>query len=82
MLTIEEIKAKKQELSKSLHSKGDEIGTLWADLFVPRKANSKGELVATIISNGITAFDTFMLVRKLFDRYGHLFGRDKKKRRR
>lgn len=82
LTTIEEIQARKEELRTEIHKKNDEIGSLWNNLFVPKKANTKGELVANIISNSITAFDTFMLMRKLFTQYGHLFGHRKKKKSR
>lgn len=80
--TLEEIQEQKSQLRASLEAKGEEIGALWTDLSTPKKANSKGELIASIISNGVTAFDAFMLVRKLIDRYGSLFGRRKKRKRR
>lgn len=77
--TLADIQARKEELLSDIHKKNEEIGRLWNSLFVPKKANTKGELVANIISNGITAFDTFMLVRKLMGKYGSLF-RSRKKR--
>lgn len=79
LTTIEEIQARKEELRTEIHKKNQEISSLWNKLIVPKKANSRGELVANIISNGVTAFDTFMLIRKLFSQYGHLFGGRKKK---
>ena len=48
-------------------------------MFTPKSANTKGELVANIVSNSITAFDTFMLVRKLMGKYSGLFRRKKKR---
>jgi len=48
-------------------------------LTAPKKSDTKGELIANLISNSITAIDAFLLVRKLMKSYGHLFG--KKKRR-
>ena len=56
------------------------IGTGWAFFIIaPKKSDTKGELIANLISNSITAIDAFLLVRKLMKSYGHLFG--KKKRR-
>lgn len=77
--TLEDIQLRKDELQTQIQEKSDRIGTLWNGLFTPRKANTKGELVANIISNSITAFDTFMLVRKLMGKYGFIFrGKSKK----
>lgn len=78
--TLESILAKKGELHAEIAKKNEEISKHWNSLFAPQKPNSKGELVTSIISNGITAFDTFMLVRKLMVNYGHIFKRGKKKR--
>lgn len=78
--TIEDIQARKEELREDIHSSNDQISALWNYLFTPKKANTKGEMVTSIISNSITAFDTFMLMRKLFSQYGHLFKRTKKHR--
>ncbi len=77
--TLSDIQARKRELQAEINKKGEQISDLWTKFFTPPKANTKGEMVATIISNGITAFDTFMLVRKLMNRYGHLFGGKRKR---
>ena len=78
--TLEDIQLRKEELQQELQKKSEEISCLWNGLFTPKKANTKGELVANIISNSITAFDTFMLVRKLMGKYGFIFRNKKKKR--
>lgn len=82
MTTLEEIQARKSELLIKIHERNDEITTLWEDVFTPKKASTKGELITTIISNSITAFDAFMLVRKLLHQYGYLFYRGKKRQKR
>ncbi len=79
-ITLEYIEEQKLALSKAISKKGEEIGAVWHTLVTPKRATTKGELVTSIISNGITAFDTFMLVRKLMNRYGHLFSRRSKKK--
>ena len=70
---------RKEELKTQLGSQSDKIGSLWNDLFLPKKANSKGELIANLVSNSITAIDAFILVRKLMKTYGWLLGRKKRK---
>ena len=83
MNTLEEIRASKEELHAEIQKKEEMIASTWESLWVPTKANSKGEMVTHIIANSITAIDAFLTMRKLVSRYGHLFGigRRKKKRR-
>lgn len=77
--TLEDIASRKEELKAQLRDNSDKVGRLWHGLWVPQKANSKGELIANLINNSITAFDAFILARKLMNTYGWLFGRRKKK---
>ncbi len=77
--TLEDVQLRKEELQAEIQKQNEEISVLWNELFIPRKANTKGELIANIISNSITAFDAFMLVRKLMNQYGSFFGRKKKR---
>ena len=77
--TLADLHARKDELQANIQKKGEQIETLWKGLFTPKSANTKGELVANIVSNSITAFDTFMLVRKLMGKYSGLFRRKKKR---
>lgn len=80
--TLEDIRLRKDELKGELHKQSEQTSDLWGNLFTPKPANNRGELVANIISNCITAFDTFMLVRKLMNRYDNLFGRKRRKGKR
>lgn len=77
--TLEDIELRKTQLRAQLRDNSDKVGTLWRSLWVPEKANSKGELIANLINNSITAIDAFFLVRKLMNTYGWLFGRRKRK---
>ena len=76
--TLEEIQKRKDELQADIRQESSQIGTLWHSLFDPKKASSKGELVANLLANSITAIDGFLLVRKLMKSYGHLFGKRKR----
>lgn len=76
--TLEDIQARKDELLTEIHKSNEQIGDLWNGLFVQKKASTRGELLTSIISKSITAFDAFMLVRKLVMQYGHLFRKTKK----
>jgi hypothetical protein len=77
--TLEEIQLRKEKLQSDIQQENDQIGTLWRTLFAPQKASSKGELVANLLANSITAIDGFLLVRKLMKTYGFLFNRNKRK---
>ena len=77
--SLEDIALRKDELKAQLSDESEKIGTLWRELFVAQKPNSKGELIANLVDNAITAIDAFLLVRKLMNTYGWLFGRRKKK---
>ena len=73
--TLEEIQKRKDELQADIRMESNQMGTLWHSLFDPKKANTKGELVANLITNSITAIDGFLLIRKLMRSYGSLFKR-------
>ena len=77
--TLEEIQLRKEKLHSDIQQENDQIGFLWRTLFAPQKASSKGELVANLIANSITAIDGFLLVRKLMKTYGYIFSRKKKR---
>lgn len=77
--TLEEIQLRKEKLLSDIEKEGDQIGIVWRTLYAPQKASSKGELVANLLSNSITAIDGFLLVRKLMKTYGYIFSRKKKR---
>lgn len=76
--TLEDIQAHKEELQTEIHQNNEHIGLLWNGLFVHKKDTTKGEIITSIISKSITALDAFMLMRKLFIQYGHIFKKKKK----
>jgi hypothetical protein len=77
--TLEQIQQRKEALHANIQKDNGQIGLLWHQLTAPQKSDSKGELIANLISNSITAIDAFLLVRKLMKSYGHLFGKKKRK---
>ena len=77
--TLEEIRLRKDKLQSDIDKESDQIGILWRTLCAPQKASSKGELVANLLANSITAIDGFLLVRKLMKTYGFLFNRKKRR---
>ncbi len=76
--TIEEIQLRKEELRDELHASSELIGNIWMEITNDNKPSTKGEMMTSIISKSITAFDAFMLARKLVTQYGRIF---KRKRR-
>ena len=77
--TLEEIQLRKEQLQSDIHAKNERISTLWHELTAPQPSSSKGELIASLVTNSITAIDGFLLVRKLMKTYGWLFKHKKKK---
>ena len=74
--TLDEIRQRKDELLNELQQDNTQFTTLWNQVFLKRENNTKG-----LVSNGIVAFDTFMLVRKLMKNYGSIFGFGKGKKK-
>jgi len=79
--TLEEIQQHKAELQRQLQGESQKVSTLMSGLKAAAKPAGKGEMIASLITNSITAFDAFLLVRKLMKSYGHLFHKTTKKRR-
>ena len=73
--TLEEIQQRKEQLTEELQKDSTRFSTLWGQLFVKRKDASKGEYIASMVTNSITAIDAFLLVRKLLKGYRHIFRR-------
>jgi len=83
--TLEEIRMRKDQLSDAIDHDGEIIGEMWNDLFKKPENSTKGEYVATLVTNAITAIDAFLLARKLMKNYAGLFtffGKNKKKKNR
>ena len=79
--TLDEIQARKDELLDEIRQDNTKMSTMWDQVFLKRENNTKTDYIASIVTNGIVAFDTFMLIRKLIKGYGFLFGKNKKKKR-
>ena len=79
--TLDEIRERKDELLDELQKDSTKMSTMWNQEFLKREENSKGDYIASLVSNGVMAFDAFLLIRKLMKGYGILFGKNKKKKR-
>lgn len=73
--TLEEIRQRKEQLTDELQKDSMRFSTLWGQMFVKRKDATKGEFIASMVTNSITAIDAFLLVRKLLKNYRSLFRR-------
>ena len=76
--SLEEIQSRKDQLKDDIQQQSGQITNLWRDLTAPQPSRSKGEMIASLVTNSITAIDGFLLVRKLIRSYGFLFGRKKR----
>ena len=79
--TLDEIRERKDELLDELQKDSTKMSTMWNQVFLKREENSKGDYIASLVSNGVMAFDAFLLIRKLMKGYGILLGKNKKKKR-
>ena len=77
--SLEEIQSRKDQLKDDIQQQSGQITTIWRELTAPQPSSSKGEMIASLVTNSITAIDGFLLVRKLMRSYGFLFGRKKRK---
>lgn len=80
--TLEEIRRRKDELLDAIEDDNTQFTTLWHRVFLKKEGNSRGDYIASLVSNGFVAVDTFLLVRKLLRGYNTLFGKKKSKKRR
>jgi hypothetical protein len=85
--TLEEIQLRRDQLSEDINREGEKIATLWNGIFKKQENSTRGEYIATLVANSITAIDAFLLVRKLIKNYSGVldfFRKDdsKKKKRR
>lgn len=78
--TLDEIVERKDALLEEIQRDEEKVASLWSQTFLKRDETSKGDYIASLVSNGFMAFDAFLLVRKLFKGYGFLFGKGKRKR--
>lgn len=79
--TLEEIRQRKDELLNDLQQDNTQFSKLWNQVFLKREDNTKTDFIAGLVSNGIVAVDTFLLIRKLLKGYGFLFGFGSKKKK-
>ena len=79
--TLAKIRERKEELLDEIQKDSEKVTALWNDTFVKRDETSKGDYIASLVSNGFMAIDAFLLARKLIKGYGYLFGKSKKKKK-
>ena len=72
--TLEEIRQRKDELLDQIQTDNKQFSTLWGEMFVKRENSSKGDYIASLITNSVTVIDLFLLYRKLKKNYGGIMG--------
>ena len=77
--TLDELRQRKDQLAEQIQQDNTKFTTLWNQVFLKKEGNSKGDYIASLVSNGFLAVDTIILIRKLMKGYGFLFGKKKKK---
>ena len=78
--TLEEIRERKDALLDEIQKDKDKVSSLWNQTFLKRDEVSKGDYIASLVSNGFMAVDAILLVRKLMKTYGYIFNRKKKRK--
>ena len=79
--TLDEIRERKDALLDEIQKDRDKVTSLWNQTFLKRDESSKGDYIASLVSNGFMALDASLLARKLIKGYGYLFGRGKRKKK-
>ena len=79
--TLDEIRERKDALLDEIQRDSDKVTALWNKTFLKRDEASKGDYIASLVSNGFMAVDAFLLARKLIKGYGYLFGKGKRKKK-
>jgi hypothetical protein len=70
--TLEEIRQRKDDLLDQIQTDNKQFSTLWNNIFVKREDVSKGDYIASMVTNTMTVVDLFLLYRKLRKSYGGL----------
>ena len=73
--TLEEIRQRKDELLDQMQGDNKQFTTVWNQIFVKRENNTKGDYIASLVTNSVTLIDLFLLFRKLRKNYKSLFGK-------
>ena len=79
--TLDEIRERKDALLDEIQKDSEKVTSLWNQTFLKRDERSKGDYIASLVSNGFMALDAFLLVRKLMKGYGYLFGKSRRKKK-
>lgn len=73
--TLEEIRQRKDELLDQMQGDNKQFTTVWNQIFVKRENSTKGDYIASLVTNSVTLIDLFLLFRKLRKNYKSLFGK-------
>ena len=79
--TLEDIRQRKDELLDQMQTDNKQFFTLWGSLFVKRENATRGDYIASLVTNSVTIIDLFLLYRKLRKNYGSIFALFKKRKK-
>lgn len=79
-LTLEDLQARRDELSDEIAQQDKQFTAMWHSLFIKREETTRTEFFSSMVTHGITAFDLFLMARKLYKTYRGVFQWSKKKR--
>lgn len=77
--TLEDFAQRKALLREDIGKEGKQLNRMWKQLTTRRQEKTRGELIASMISYGVTAYDTVMTIRKLKRDYSGIFDLFRKK---
>ena len=69
--SLDDIRARKDQLRKELRSENQSMKTQWNSLFHKEESNLPSHRFANIMSTGVSVFDGLILVWKLYNKYGN-----------
>lgn len=76
--TQEDILAYKDKLRKQIDESEKRIARQWRVISTPPATTTRAEKVSNMIASALTAYDAFMLFRRLTSTYHSIFSRKKK----
>lgn len=77
--TLDDFAERKAQLLEAISDEGQQMNKMWKQLTARRQEQTRGELIASMISYGVTAYDTVMTIRKLKRDYSGIFDLFRKK---
>ena len=77
--SLDDIRARKEQLRRELHKDNHSMKTQWNTLFHKEESNLPSHRFANVMSTGMSVFDGFILAWKLYNRLGKKHSKSRKK---